>query len=216
MDGSTWQIDKLLGSKSTTSHVGVNGMSKKHASKTRKPTDTAMATVVSDARTPASAIASNVKTTKPERSHKRASRPNPVKICEHPDIFQIDKHTHTYGRVRFSRGQPVVDIRHYTPDVKRPQFYYTEYKGSLVLPHAVFKSLLENGAKISELLEQYDGRDQVAAPHDGHNPPPPKVDVIAVVEEPAAPTPAQPLQQQYSLPTDNSAVDDPDLIEIIG
>jgi hypothetical protein len=92
------------------------------------------------------------------RTRKRMKRPvNPVKIEEHPDMFQIDKGTHAYARVRFSRGQPVVDIRRYIPDVKRMQFYYTAKGGSMVMSHSEFASLVKNGPKISELLEQYGG-----------------------------------------------------------
>jgi hypothetical protein len=91
------------------------------------------------------------------RTRKRMKRPvNPVKIGEHPDMFQIDKHANTYARVRFSRGQPVVDIRRYTPDVRRAQFYYTA-NGSMVMSHSEFASLVKSSPRIIELLEQYGG-----------------------------------------------------------
>jgi hypothetical protein len=145
------EIHSKLGRSKMGTFCALPGARDKTAKRQHKRTKAIMPVVA------AAAAAPSASSVEAKRSHEKVSKPNPVKIDDdQPDIFQMDRDTHTYARVRFSRGQPVVDIRRYKPDVTRPQFYYPNYIGSIALPHSVFKSLIENKAKISELLEQYD------------------------------------------------------------
>jgi hypothetical protein len=158
VEGSATQVKKTRKVKPLLTHAELNGgdVSKKDATSTKPKKSNGKANVsveglASGGGDGGAGVAEAYQT------RKRMKRPvNPVKIHEHPDMFLIDKRTHTYARVRFSRGQPVVDIRRYTPDVKRAQFYYTA-NGSMVMSHSEFTSLVENGPKIGELLEQYGG-----------------------------------------------------------
>ena len=98
-----------------------------------------------------------------------------------------------------------MDIRRYEPDVTRPQFYYPIYLGSIALTHSVFKSLIDNQAKISELLEQYNGGCVMATVADSYSLTDANASGHAETAAPPPPTPA----------LIDSVVADQDLFEVI-
>jgi hypothetical protein len=162
VEGSTAQVKKTRKVKPLVIHTESNGASKKDTTTKLKKSSNAKASVPVErlVASPSGGVGGGAGgVAEAYRTRKRMKRPvNPVKIGEHPDTFQIDKCAHTYARVRFSRGQPVVDIRRYTPDVKRAQFFYTAKGGSMVMSHSEFVSLVKNAPQINGLLEQYGGR----------------------------------------------------------